>query len=282
MRGLKITVIVGFVLSTILYAGVFVMNMRNHDSTIPIIINSTGLLELSVKDSDEKLLEGLAAVDKKDGDLTDQIMVAGISHLKKDGTCNVKYVVFDSDHNSDELTRKVQFTDYKEPVFSLKKPLVYRQGENIDILERIRAKDSLDGDISDKIKIKSSDISNYQTGIYPVVLEVKNSFGVKSSIELQVVVQDNYNYNVEKKIQLSKYIVYINQGKKFDPYDYIKSVKDGDSEVSDPDINIYGEVDTDTPGCYYLSYTLVTENSYGMESETDGLAYLTVVVQEEK
>ena len=115
-----------------------------------------------------------------------------------------------------------------------------------------------------------------------MVLEVKNSFGVKSSIELQVVVQDNYNYNVEKKIQLSKYIVYINQGKKFDPYDYIKSVKDGDSEVSDPDINIYGEVDTDTPGCYYLSYTLVTENSYGMESETDGLAYLTVVVQEEK
>lgn len=280
MRYLKITVISAFILSVILYTGILCRNLKNQDSTIPQITNEVDVLNVSVKYTEEDLLKGLKAVDEKDGDLTDQIMVAGISRFKSDGTCNVKYMVFDKNRNSDELIRKVCFVDYKTPRFSLTEPLIYRQGEKIDVLERVKAKDSLDGDLTEKIQLKSSSINNYQPGVYPVVLEVKNSYGVKSSIELEVIVQDAYTANEDLEIRLTQNILYVKQGKEFDPEAYVDSVWDEDSAIEDPNIEVSGNVDTDKPGCYHLSYSLIQENYYGEEIETEGLAYMTVVVLE--
>ena len=81
----------------------------NKNMDMPTITDSLGALDISVQGYPDAMFPGLTAKDKTDGDLTDQIMVASMSHFLEPGTVSVKYVVFDAHNNSATLTRKVHF-----------------------------------------------------------------------------------------------------------------------------------------------------------------------------
>ena len=272
MRYLRIGILVVFVLACALNLGATFYYNSNHDFNGPVMTCDQDTLELSVNSSYEDLFLGLKAQDEEDGDLTDQIMISGKSHFIEQGTCKVEYVVFDSDHNSATLTRMVHFTDYTSPQLVLSEPLVYSKGENIRYLDQIKAVDVLDGDISDKIKVKSSNVSKYEAGIYPVQLEVSNSFGDKVTVYLNVTVTEG---DTDLSVRLKEYVTYIDVEESFDPYDLIESVKAADGSVlSRSDVHISGDVDTSQPGCYQLVYYI---NGSSAEQRT----YLTVVVSGE-
>lgn len=273
MRYLRIAAILIFAVSAVLNIGAALVDSRNHDSTVPEITSSIETLEISVQSPPEELLSGLTAYDGKDGDLTDKIMVAGVSRFLENSTCRVKYVVFDSNRNSASFTRDVRYTDYESPKFALSEPLVYARGENISFLERVSVTDDLDGDITDKIRVTSGSISNYEVGAYPVELEVSNSYGDRVSIELNVVVEDG---SMRPKVELSDYIVYVKAGSAFDPDDYITRVRDAEGySLGTGSVQISGSVDTGTPGCYQLVYSATSDGQTGR-------AYLTVVVTGEE
>ena len=272
MRYLRIAAIFIFIVSVVVNIGATIADNQKRDSTMPELTSSIEMLELSVKSPQEDLFQGLTAQDAKDGDLTDRIMIASTSHMLENNTCKVKYVVFDSSHNSATLTRTVRYTDYEPPRFSLTEPLLYTTGANINYLDRVQVTDAIDGDISDKIKTKSGSFSNYQAGTYPILLEVSNSHGDRVQAELNIVVVDDLAEQPE--IELSEYLVYLHTGDSFRASSYVRAAREADgSPIGTSSVTASGSVDTETPGCYQVAYSVT---SGGQKGQT----YLTVIVTE--
>ena len=271
MRYLRIFTAIIFVFS-LLFAGWANHHYnRNLNTDYPEITSAVELLEISAQDPPEAIFRGLSAQDATDGDLTEQIMVASMSHFLEPGTVRVKYVVFDSHNNSATLTRQVHYTDYEPPVFSLEKAPVYRVGSSFDLLDYIRVEDCIDGDISDHIRVISNMVNNFTVGNYPVVLEVSNSCGDTVQITLWVTYESKESTAV---VNLHRYIVYVQQGETFEPMQWLATVTDRDANaLNRENIEIQGNLDVNKPGCYQLTY------SYS-DGKLSGYAPLTVVVTE--
>lgn len=244
---------------------------RGLNTDYPEISSTEETLHISVNDPEEALFRGLSASDATDGDLTDQIMVASVSHFLEPGTVSVKYVVFDNHNHSATLTRKVHYTDYTAPKFTLDKAPVYTLGSSFDLLKYIRVTDCIDGEIGDQIRVISNLVNNFTAGNYPVVLEVSNSCGDTAQITLWV---SYLNTASTASVKLHQYIVYMEQGETFDPQQWIASVTDRNAVALDTaNIEIQGNLDMNTPGCYQLVY------SYD-DGKLSGQTPLTVVVTE--
>lgn len=271
MRYLRICAVILLVLSLLLAGWANLRYYGSMNTDHPVLTSSEELLELSIQEPPEALLRGLSASDATDGDLTDKIMVASMSHFLEKNTVSVKYVVFDSHNNSATLTRKVRYTDYTSPVFSLDKAPVYTVGRSFDLLDHVQVSDCLDGDISDNIRVISNMVNNYSVGNYPVVLEVSNSCGDTAQITLWATFQSKESSAV---VNLHRYIVYVTQGASFVPMQYLASVADRNATPLDSGyIQIQGNLDVNTPGCYQLVF------SYD-DGRLTGQAPLTVVVTE--
>lgn len=271
MRYLRIAAMIVLVISVAfaLWANNKYYSGLNTD--FPELTNTEELLEISVEDPPEALFQGLSAQDKTDGDLTDQILVASISHFLEPGTVNVKFVVFDSHNNSATLSRRVHYTDYKAPVFSLEKAPVYTVGSSFDLLDHVKVTDCIDGDISEKIRVISNKVNNFTAGNYPVVLEVSNSCGDTAQITLWVTFQ---NKESTAQVKLHQHIVYVEQGKTFTPKKWLSGVTDRSATALDmANVEIQGNLDVQKPGCYQLIY------SYD-DGRYSGQSPLTVVVTE--
>ena len=271
MRSLRLTAIVVLILSLVyaLWANARYYSGVNEDH--PKIVNTVEQLQISVEDPPEALLQGLSAWDATDGDLTADIMVASVSHFIAPGMVNVKYVVFDSYNNSATLTRRVQYTDYTSPEFSLDKTPVYTVGTTCDLLEHIQVTDCLDGDISDRVRIISNMVNNFSVGNYPVVLEVSNSCGDTAQITIWVTY---LNKESTALVKLHQQIVYVEQGETFAPKKWLASVTDRyATALETANVEIQGNLDVNKPGCYQLVY------SYD-DGRYAGQSPLTVVVTE--
>lgn len=272
MRHLRVFSVVLFVISLAFTIWSNIQYLGRQNSDFPVFTNEFDLLEISVEDGDDALLKGLSAHDATDGDLTEHIMIASTSHFLEPGLVNVKYVVFDTHSNSATLTRKVRYTDYRSPQFTLSKAPVYVEGENFDLLDHIQVKDVLDGNISDQVRILSNAVSNFNEGVYPVVLEVSNSCGDTARLELLVTYLNEAN---TANIQLTQHIVYLPAGEEFDPDELIESVTDAQGNtLNTRRVTVKGNLDTETPGYYTLTY------HYNYR-DIQGQSAITVVVTEE-
>lgn len=271
MRYLRICTVIIFVASLLFSSWVNYQYYSAQNTDYPVLTNSIDAPEISVQELPDALFQGLTATDETDGDLTEKIMVASMSHFLEPGTVNVKYVVFDSHNNAASLSRRVHFTDYQSPRFSLDKTPIYRVGSSFDLLDHLTVTDCIEGDISDRIRVISNMVHNYSEGIYPVLLEVSNSFG--DTAQLSVLVHyTSKESNVS--IKLHQYVVYLQQGDSFDPHQWIASVTDQNLSTLDPGkIEIQGNLDVETPGTYQLVY------SYANGGLT-GKTAITVIVTE--
>lgn len=261
MRLLRVIVIGLFIISL---GFCVLVNLRHYsgiNTDMPVITSNTDLLTISVNDGPEALLQGLQARDKTDGDLTDQIVVASISHFIEANTVHVKYVVFDKHNNAASLTRKVCYSDYRSPRFSLVEPAVFVQGRNFDLLSRLQVIDCIDGDISARIRVVSNMVNIYAAGVYPVTVEVTNSCGDMAQLTLWVTVLSKEN---SAAVQLDSYITYVDQGAAFDPYSHIQAVTDANSmALPKANVQVKGSLDVNTPGTYRLEYVYADQNVSG-------------------
>lgn len=269
MRYLRIVTILLFVFS-LLFAG-----WANHryysqlNTDYPCITSDVEELQISTQDPPEAMLTGLRATDATDGDLTDRIMVASVSHFLEPGVVRVKYVVFDDHNNSATITRRVRYTDYTPPVFILDKSPVYAVGNSFDLLKYIRVEDCLEGDISDRVRVISNMVNNYSVGTYPVVLEVSNSCGDTAQLQLWVTYLEKLP---TANVALSQYIVYLEQGESFHPRQWITAVTDRhNTPLSADNVEVQGNLDVNTPGAYTLVYNYA-------DSSRAGCSMMTVIV----
>ena len=272
MRFLRSFALFALLAAVIFTAWANVRYNKGINKDMPVLESDTELLEVSVEDGEVGLLRGLKAHDKTDGDITDKILVASVSHFTEPGTVNVKYVVFDAHNNSATLTRKVHYIDYAPPRFVLTKNPVYTRGDKFDLLDYLQVTDCLDGDISHRVRVLYNAVSNYASGTFPITVEVSNSCGDTVQLTLQVTYLDKRPTAV---VRLHENLVYLQQNEAFDPVTMLASVTDGEGNALDKNaVSVQGTLDTTTPGIYTLTYQYA-------EGKLSGQAVMTVVVTEE-
>ena len=266
MRTLKTILIICLVLVTAAFAAGQVYSRVVADTVPPVITLDSDSITVSVEDGRDALLRGVTASDAKDGDLTGQIIVSGVSKLISNNTAKVSYMVFDKAGNMASATRYVVYSDYHRPRFMLITPLVYSLGETVSITGRLQAQDAVDGDITSSIRVLSSDIISSTEGVYNLTLQVINSLGDTAQVTLPVTIRAEADG--DSAVKLRRYLVYVGLGDNFEPRNYIESVSAG----SVSDVRIDSNVDTQSAGCYLVTYTVT---SGGRSSS----ALMTVVVE---
>lgn len=265
-RTLKTILIICLVLVTAAFAAGQVYSRVVTDIVPPVITLDSDSITVSVEDGRDALLRGVTASDAKDGDLTGQIIVSGVSKLISNNTAKVSYMVFDKAGNMASATRYVVYSDYHRPRFMLITPLVYSLGETVSITGRLQAQDAVDGDITSSIRVLSSDIISSTEGVYNLTLQVINSLGDTAQVTLPVTIRAEADG--DSAVKLRRYLVYVGLGDNFEPRNYIESVSAG----SVSDVRIDSNVDTQSAGCYLVTYTVT---SGGRSSS----ALMTVVVE---
>lgn len=290
MKKIRILSIIIFAVSLILYVFFHLKHSRIDDRIAPRISMDSDTIEISVEDSEEKILEGVTASDSNDGDVSDTLIVESMGQFISPGRRNVTVAAFDSSSNVAKLTRHVIYTDYRSPRFSLSAPLRFPINTS-NILENFTASDVLDGDLTNQIKISTSTYVDVQVADdYDCILTVANSAGDNVKLPCTVTIYDSTSINGAPEIVLSDYLIYTEAGSKINPWSYVSSIyirgveyakgadgnlysPDGLMSITRDDVTIKGEVDINTPGTYEYSYKITDANNNA------GRVRLIVVVQ---
>ena len=179
MRRSRLFTIILFFIALILFAGVSIRERLIKDHSMPQIHMDTDSIEVSVNAEEDEILKGIKASDKKDGDITDSLTVENMSNFIEKGRRNVTITAADKDNHVSKVTRKLTYTDYTSPVFSLSDPLRFRVNESEEnIMKVISVKDVLDGDLTRNITARADKkMSIEKAGDYPITFTVINSAG---------------------------------------------------------------------------------------------------------
>ena len=275
MRTLKTILCIATALSVLAFALAIYYTQFYKDVVPPEIRMDADVITVSAADGDEALLRGVTATDNRDGDITGAVLVDGVSQLTGPNAARVRYIVFDAAENAATASRTVVYSDYEAPRVFVLQPLTYNVGDTIALRGRVIARDCLEGNITDRIRISSKDLSNRAAGVYHLTIWVMNKLGDVSTVTVPVIVREDDP--AAPVVELKSYLTYLTRGEEFDPKAYFQSYHDSaDSRARNyyDHLEVSGEVDTDTPGTYEVVYSAT--NSDGLT----GQAILTVVVEE--
>lgn len=231
-------------------------------------------IEVETGADETVLLQGVTASDSEDGDVTDSIMVEHISKLIEDSVVEVTYVAYDSQNHVTRAARRVRYTNYAPPKFSLTAPMLFMSKNVGDMLSVVKASDTVDGDISAKIHASFDDTTSVlsSVGVHDVEISVTNSLGDTSRLTVPVRVVEDVTHS--ESFPLKAYLVYLNVGDPFNPAEYPTAgipKSDGDSE-NESTVQIDSNVDMSRAGVYAVDYTFMRNGN------TSAMTRLIVVV----
>lgn len=270
MRALRAGTALLFVITAILFCLFYMKEQGSKDYTFPSIEVDSEILNISIQDAQTRLLEGVTAYDKKDGDITSRVIIESISKFSKDRTCVVTYAVMDSDKHVVKNSRTIRYTDYTAPQFYLEKPLIFRLDERVDIRQMVGAVDCIEGDISDKVTIVATDYTDNTAGIFTLSLQATNKLGDIIFLDIPIYVEE---INVRAlTVELEEYLIYVKKGETPDFKDYITSVSSNFVEIANYELLLSTNFDCNIPGTYSVHFHV--EDSAGRT----GHSILTVVV----
>ena len=253
------------------------------DKEGPVFSLEEGLLEISVTDPDEVLLQGIKATDNNDGDVTASILVESVYGINNNHETTVTYAAFDRAGNVSKIQRQVRFTDYEAPRFEAYKTLCFPSGRNFDLMDYVGARDVLEGDI--RRRVHATLVSDTQSitdeANHEVKLQVTNSLGDTVEVTIPVMVYSSEWYSAS--VELKESLIYLDKGAEFDPRDYLKTFHFRGSPIDvsaaipgDITVEIDSDVRTGVPGVYTVTYIL--SKSLNTESHS-GIAKLIVIVE---
>ena len=272
MKYLRITVFIAFILVLALFIIYEDYLDRRIDNTYPTISFDSDVIRLPVTATDKDLLTGVTAYDGKDGDITSRVIVESISNFSESGVCMVTYAVVDNDDHAEKESRELRYTDYRAPRFTFLSDMRFEVGSKFSVLDNIGATDLIDGDISDKVKLISSQVNPAVPGVYKCQAQVTNSKGDVSFLEFNVTIYEAQQADMD--VQLTDYLVYLHVGDAFAPYDYYKGATLYGNELKDVKPRIVSGVSTKTAGMYKAYYYVDTADG------VTGVAEICVVVED--
>ena len=111
MKILRILILILFLITAGLFGVHEVRYFADRDDQPPVMTVDRDTLKLSVVADEKDYLQGIKAVDDKDGDVTDSLVIAGKSNFIEEGVIRVDYAAFDSHNNVGTCSRTVRYTD---------------------------------------------------------------------------------------------------------------------------------------------------------------------------
>lgn len=231
MKKIRRLVLLIFMVTCIAFALFTGGRFLKRDTEGPKITMDKEKITASIEDTDQTLMKGVKAVDDKDKDVSDSLIIESMK-MGGDGKATLVYAAFDKSNNVAKASRTVEFKDYTPIHFSITQPLRFPLGSDSQILKSITATDCMDGDITNRIKLtKKNDESDYKgEGIYDYEVSVTNNMGDKAILPISVeFYADSYEERLfHPNIYLKQYILYLEKGSSFQPKDYLDSVEIGD------------------------------------------------------
>ena len=247
--------------------------------------NATKLNEVPSISADDKTLtvgdtfdakKDVTAKDTEDGDLTDKIeVVKNDVDTTKPGTYEVTYKVTDSKGASKKKTIKVTVNPKMEALNEV--PIIKAEdktitvGDTFDAKKDVTAKDTEDGDLTDKIEVVKNDVDTTKPGTYEVTYKVTDSKGASKKKTVYV--------TVNPKMEEINWIPVISASDRALTVGDVFNVMDGVSASDHEDGDITGSVvvessnvDTNTVGSYQVTYR-VTDSQGASSTKT-----ITVIV----
>lgn len=291
MKLLRITGLIIFLLSALSYTSFRIYEEKTIDATGPEINYQNDNLTLSINSPEEDLLQGITAIDDKDGDVTKSTIIESVSKFTGIGKRTITYAAFDSSNNITKNDRQLIYSDYTPPRFALSSPLSFIIGEE-DILQYMTATDCIDGDLTKKIKYDLVDYDfGSQEGTFQVKFHVTNSAGDTAYLPAEV--EFRYpSYEDQDRIPeiiLSNYLIYLKTGDYFNAKDYLQGVTVGQVKYSFGEnyignsksnvisknlITLQLDPNMQEPGVHQVNYSMSTEDGY------TGTTKLLVVVED--
>ena len=268
MKRIKIFTLILFCCSAVAFAGCKLYERVMTDHQAPVISGGEEPLQISVADTEDKLLEGMTAEDDRDGDVTDSLVVQEISGFDEENQRTVTYAAVDRSGNVGYSSRTITYTDYQAPVFAMSSPLRFPMGTSFNICEGLTASSSLDGDLTSNIKYTlDRTVSNSAAGTYQAEFRVMDSAGRTSYLTTEIEVYDPTAERIN--VTLNTYLLYLKVNDPFDPAGYYAGADRGDT------LEIQSTVNTASAGTYYVDY-IVSD----AQSQSSGKSRMVVVVSE--
>ncbi len=224
MKFYRIAVVVLFLAVSGVFLYTYVTERMTVDTTFPVITLEDDVLELSVNAEDKDFLDGVTAFDEKDGNITDRIIVESVSKFIKPGICKVTYAVCDEDNHVATAVRKVKYTDYSSPRYSLTESPCYSVYEAVNIKNALTVNDCFDGKLDGSMILTSNDYATATEGVFSIDVTVTNSMGDSSVLTFPLIVENRSLSAPE--IELSQYLLYVDKGEEIEPEDYLVSAID--------------------------------------------------------
>ncbi|MPQ43054.1 immunoglobulin-like domain-containing protein [Clostridium tarantellae] len=212
------------------------------------IINGTEDITIKTNEDFNTML-GIMAVDKEDGDLTNNITISGNVNTKVSGEYNLIYTVKDTDGNISAITRKVTVRSNKKPIITGTSDLNININDSFNPMTGVIAHDEEDGDLTSNLKI-SGYVDNKVNGNYNLVYSVSDKDGNKSVVTRRVTVR-----TLGKPIIRGVDDITINVNDIFEPMTGIVATDEEDGDLTN-NISISGYVNNKVSGKYNLIYSV--------------------------
>lgn len=294
MKRLKLFSVVVLICSVVLFCFCVIFQFRTDDKVPPVIKIDQTNIEVSVYDGEDVFLNGVTATDKRDGDVSDSLVIDNVSDFLEDGSRLVTIAAFDKNNNVAKAVREIRYSDYEHPKFDFEEPMRFLEGKT-DYLDYVTATDILDGDLSGMVRFSdNTQIVADKAGEYKVEIQLKNSLGDVVYLPFTIEVLESQDYNSEPSIHLKHYVKYIKKGKKIDYKKNLDSVYIGNREyklvngdeidntsIGKDRIHIDDEnVKYEVPGVYEAEYSLTLDDTMTGQDKVKGKVRLVIVVEE--
>lgn len=283
MKKRTIFSIVLIVLCLGIFAGYCAWDHVRTDTVAPEIQLPEQISEISLGGPRDQMLQGITATDDQDGDVTASLLVEEIRMTDpQTRTAQISVAAFDRAGNVAKAQYEVLCKDYISPRFSLSEPLVFPNNTAMNVLKYISAADQLDGDLTSNIRANAlQETTLGAAGVHEIEFRVTNSLGDTARLVLPVEVYAAGTY--EADLTLTNYLVYLQKGDSFNARKYLKDFILYSEEFSlenglpaNFELETVGQVDTDTPGVYAVSYTVTFTR--GVTSVRTHSAYSKLIV----
>lgn len=139
-------------------------------------------------------MQDVSATDKEDGNLTSKIkVIADTVNVNVPGIYKVTYQVTDAFGKTDTKDAKVTVLYNNPPVLKAEDRWFFVSDDITDqiLLERVKASDIEDGDISTKVRILESTVKVHEVGKYQVHYEIIDAFGKSARTSANVYIVEN-------------------------------------------------------------------------------------------
>lgn len=226
------------------------------DKTGPKIIVSEDREIAYGTDSDKAvLLDGVTAIDEKDGDVSDSLRVESVQN-NEDGSLEVTYSAVDDSNNVTKLTCKVETLNQKNSDEDAQEETTEASEENQEENQENTQQDEEDKEAQNQEEANQEEVDDSNSDTDAAIAALPEG---------------------SPQLRLSTHQVDLQVGASFQYVDYIESISDDKDETNELYRKIYltGEVNTSQAGNYEISY-YVTDS----DKNQSNIEKLTVTVHE--